>query len=153
MKYHCVRANGKAYNFLPAMEVDDSDDLDQFSDQEVLKKRIAEKIASKDRAHWIEVAKKYPNSCLSPILSLDEAAKQEHAKTNNSYIEKDDGYEPRPVPKEISALANSKKSPDDPKFGGHTSEVLKGLLSLSSTEIENLHKENVIDCTTLSAKL
>ena len=107
---------------------------------------LKELFASKTRDEWENVFKDV-ESCITPVLTPDEALENEHYKEREMFVTMDDPNRGQTLqigfPAKFSDDLNFKRSPA-PFFGQHTDEVLMDI-GLTAQELEELRKEGVID--------
>ncbi len=101
--------------------------------------------ASKTRKEWEEIFENV-DSCITPVLSPEEALENEHLRERGMITTMDDPVRGETLqlgfPARFSDELNFKRSPA-PFFGEHTNEVLKGI-GFTSEQIEELEKKGVI---------
>lgn len=109
-----------------------------------MKAKFTEVFLSKTRQEWSDVFDG-TDACVTPILSLSEAAEHPHNVATGLFVKTADGAsEPAPAPKlsrTPGTVANSKQ----PKVGEHTMEVLLEC-GYTNLQIDELEKDGVIYC-------
>jgi alpha-methylacyl-CoA racemase len=104
-----------------------------------MKTRLAEIFKTKTRAEWTAIFDG-TDACVTPVLSLDEAAAHPHMSARQVYL--DDGYlQPAPAPR-FSRTPGAVAGPP-PTPGQHTREALADW-GIPAGEIEHLVAEGVI---------
>jgi crotonobetainyl-CoA:carnitine CoA-transferase CaiB-like acyl-CoA transferase len=107
---------------------------------------LKELFASKTRDEWTEIFQNV-DSCITPVLSPEEALENEHYKARGMVSTMDDPERGETLqigfPAKFSDDLNFKRSPA-PFFGEHTDEVLT-MAGYSEEELEKLRKEGVIE--------
>ncbi|XP_028658464.1 alpha-methylacyl-CoA racemase isoform X2 [Erpetoichthys calabaricus] len=112
------------------------------SDWPQLKKIFADVIASKTQEEWCKIFDG-KDACVTPVLSLDEAASHPHNKERGSFIvDSQGGISPRPAPLLSRTPANPSLN-SDPLIGEHTVSILSEF-GYSQEDIENLMLSGVI---------
>jgi alpha-methylacyl-CoA racemase len=86
-----------------------------------LKQELARLIASETRAHWCEVLGD-SDTCVTPVLSLDEAPDAPHNRARQTFVEIDGVRQPNAAPRFSRTPAAVQGPP--PKHGGNAREVL-----------------------------
>jgi alpha-methylacyl-CoA racemase len=78
----------------------DADDMPQWDRPRwpELKRRVAERFASRTLAEWTEVFEE-AEACTSPVLRLDTAPEHRHNVARGSFVEVDGVLQPRPAPR------------------------------------------------------
>jgi alpha-methylacyl-CoA racemase len=91
-----------------------------------LRGRLAEAFATRTRAEWTEVFAG-SDACVAPVLSMAEAARDEHLAARHTFTERDGIVQPAPAPRFSRTPAELGRRPPTP--GEHTDEVLADWLS------------------------
>jgi len=116
--------------FLEKSGLADFEDLPDQMDQgewENLRTIIAEKFLEKTQAEWTKIFY-LTDACVSPVMTAEEAAENEHNKKRNSFVLDEHGqYFPHPVPR--SSTSSSPVPIVQPNVGEHTVEILSELYS------------------------
>ena len=122
-----------------------SDHLLGYEDGSRATEALKNLFAGKTRKQWEEIFDKV-ESCISPILTLEETLEDEHLKEREMFTRVDDPERGETIqlgfPAKFSDELDFMRSPA-PFFGQHTEEVLSGL-GHSQSEIEKLKEEGVI---------
>jgi len=102
-------------------------------------RRLAELFASRTRAEW-EATFAGRDACVTPVLSLAEAAVSGELRERETFVDWDGVPQPAPAPRLSASPARQR-----PRAGwcSHTSEIVAEL-GLSETEVAALRAENVI---------
>ncbi|NXG10491.1 AMACR racemase, partial [Sakesphorus luctuosus] len=112
------------------------------SDWPKMKKIFASIFAQKTQAEWYSIFDG-TDACVTPVLSLNDVALNQHNKQRSSFIKNDQGeISPRPAPllSRTPAVPSSKR---DPFVGEHTEEILLEY-GFTKQEIAKLHSDKVI---------
>nr|WP_322789940.1 CaiB/BaiF CoA-transferase family protein [Rhodococcus wratislaviensis] len=105
--------------------------------------RIAEVFAARCRDEWMTVFDG-AETCISPVLSIAEAAAHPHNMERGTFVRASDGMlQPAPVPRFLGTPAAEPAGAV--RLGAHTREVLSEL-GLSETEVDELTEQHVIRC-------
>lgn len=86
-------------------------------------------IRTKTRDEWQDVFDKRPNSCVTPVLEIDEAMRHPHHVARGGILLPDGA--PHRAPR-FSRVDSSPLPSQDISPGQHTTEILQELLSLKS---------------------
>uniref|UniRef100_A0A8D0HV18 Alpha-methylacyl-CoA racemase n=1 Tax=Sphenodon punctatus TaxID=8508 RepID=A0A8D0HV18_SPHPU len=122
-----------------------------FSDWPEMKQMFADIFSKKTQAEWCRLFNG-TNACVTPVLSVDEAALHPHNKERCSFIKNDqEEISPRPSP-HLSRTPASPSSRRDPFIGEHTEEILLEY-GFTKEEIVKLHSEKVIEFNKPKANL
>jgi alpha-methylacyl-CoA racemase len=105
-----------------------------------LRQRFAATFASRTRAEWEQVFAG-ADACVSPVLSLAEAAAHPHAQARAAFVEVGGVTQPAPAPRFGRTEAGPPAGP--PRPGADTDDVLAGL-GLSAAEVSALRSRGVI---------
>jgi alpha-methylacyl-CoA racemase len=105
------------------------------------KARFAEIFRTRTRDQWAAYFE-YTDACVTPVLSMQEAAQDRHALERQAFIEMDGITQPSPAPR-FSRTPSEARSPP-PMNGEHTREVLTEF-GCSPAEIERLQKAGAIE--------
>ncbi|RLC32615.1 MAG: CoA transferase [Deltaproteobacteria bacterium] len=118
----------------------------RYEDGSEMTEALKTLFASKSRDEWEKIFKDV-ESCITPVLTPDEALENEHYKERGMIFTMDDPDRGETLqigfPAKFSDELNFKRSPA-PFFGQHTDEVLAGI-GFTKQEIEELRNEGVID--------
>jgi len=106
----------------------------------VLRERFAAKFAGRTRAEWEQVFAG-TDACVSPVLSLAEAAAHPHARARDAFIEVGGVTQPAPAPRFGRTAAGLPSTP--PRPGVDTDDVL-AQLGLSAADVTDLRARGVI---------
>ncbi|WP_175609296.1 CaiB/BaiF CoA transferase family protein [Streptacidiphilus griseoplanus] len=101
---------------------EDAPDRDDPARWPELRTRIAERFATRTRAEWTEVFEG-TDACVSPVLSLREAAAHPHLRARGTYTEAGGRPQPAPAPRFSATPAALRRPPALP--GAHTAEVAR----------------------------
>lgn len=116
-----------------------------------LKKRFSKRFAEKTQAEWVEIFKN-TSSCVSPVLSMEEATRHPHHKERGAFVHLEDGMlVPAPSPRLSSSLGLAATGPQ-PQVGEHTKEILVEA-GYSVEEIDCLSQERVVGQRTEQSRL
>ncbi|MFH1320275.1 MAG: CaiB/BaiF CoA-transferase family protein [Bacteroidota bacterium] len=133
--------------FCEAVERDDLVSMHMVMGEESEKvfRELETLFKTKTLAKWIEHFKDV-DCCISPVLSLEEATKNEHVRARNIVITEEHPVEGNVIqfglPLKFSNFEFEVEK-HAPQHGEHTEEVLVEL-GYSTSEIEELRKENII---------
>ena len=86
--------------------------------------KFARRFAERTREEWSAVFEG-SDSCVTPVLSIDEAPGHPHNVSRGSYVQVDGGTQPAPAPRFSRSVAEAPESA--PVAGEHTDEVLAEL--------------------------
>lgn len=105
-----------------------------------LRKKLSHVLKQKTRSEWQEILETI-DSCVSPVLDLDEAPLHPHMQYRETFIKQGDEWQPAPAPR-FDRTPPSMPKPA-PAIGEHNREIL---LAFGWTEdkIEALQASNVI---------
>ncbi|XP_070599592.1 alpha-methylacyl-CoA racemase [Erythrolamprus reginae] len=121
------------------------------SDWPEMKKIFTDVFKKKSQAQWCEIFDGV-DACVTPVLTLDEAASHPHNEQRGSFLKNDqEEISPRPSP----FLSRTPATPSfkrDPSVGEHTEEVLLEY-GFSRKEISQLHSLQVIELNKLKGNL
>ncbi len=87
-----------------------------------LRARFAEAFAAGTREHWTTVFAA-SDACVTPVLSLAEAAASEHGRARGTYDVGEGGTSVAPAPRFSRTPGGVRRGPPEP--GAHTAEVLR----------------------------
>ncbi|XP_071436883.1 alpha-methylacyl-CoA racemase isoform X2 [Pithys albifrons albifrons] len=142
------------YNqFIKGLGLDSKELPDQLSisDWPEMKKKFASIFAQKTQAEWYSIFDG-TDACVTPVLSLNDVALNQHNKQRSSFIKNDQGeISPRPAP----VLSRTPAVPScnrDPFVGEHTEEILLEY-GFTKQEIAKLHSDKVIGFSKPKANL
>ncbi|XP_025954164.1 alpha-methylacyl-CoA racemase-like isoform X2 [Dromaius novaehollandiae] len=122
-----------------------------FSDWPKMKKMFASIFAQKTQTEWCSIFDG-TDACVTPVLSVDDAASHQHNKQRGSFIKNDqEEISPRPAPllSRTPAVPSFKR---DPFIGEHTEEILLEY-GFTKQEIAKLHSDKVIEFSKPKANL
>ncbi|KAJ7427837.1 Alpha-methylacyl-CoA racemase [Willisornis vidua] len=142
------------YNqFIKGLGLDSKELPDQLSisDWPEMKKKVASIFAQKTQAEWFSIFDG-TDACVTPVLSLNDVALNQHNKQRSSFIKNDQGeISPRPAPllSRTPAVPSCKR---DPFIGEHTEEILLEY-GFTKQEIAKLHSDKVIGFSKPKANL
>ncbi|XP_050184913.1 alpha-methylacyl-CoA racemase [Myiozetetes cayanensis] len=132
----------------------DSDELPvqmSVSDWPEMKKKFASIFAQKTQAEWCSIFDG-TDACVTPVLSLNDVASDQHNKQRNSFIKNDRGeISPRPAPL-LSRTPAVPLCERDPFIGEHTEEILLEN-GFTKQEIAKLHSDKIIGFSKPKANL
>ncbi|NXM04884.1 AMACR racemase, partial [Tyrannus savana] len=112
------------------------------SDWPEMKKKFASIFAQKTQAEWCSIFDG-TDACVTPVLSLNDVASDQHNKQRNSFIKNDQGeISPRPAPL-LSRTPAVPSCERDPFIGEHTEEILLEN-GFTKQEIAKLHSDKII---------
>ncbi|XP_066100366.1 alpha-methylacyl-CoA racemase isoform X1 [Saccopteryx bilineata] len=133
------------------LKSDELPDQHSMTDWPEMKKKFADVFAKKTKAEWCQIFDG-TDACVTPVLTLQEAAQHGHSKERGSFItDEKQGVSPRPAP----LLSNTPAAPSfkrDPSVGEHTEEILKEF-GFSQEEIDQLNANKIIECNKPRANL
>lgn len=116
-----------------------------------MKKLFADVFSQKTQAEWCRIFDG-TDACVTPVLSIEDAASHLHNKERGSFIKNDqEEISPRPSP----LLSRTPATPSlrrDPYIGEHTEEILLEY-GFTKEEIAKLHSDKVIEISYPKAKL
>jgi alpha-methylacyl-CoA racemase len=75
------------------MPQDDADRWPEFTDE------LARRFRTRTRDAWVELAGRYPNACVTPVLSLAEAPEHDHNVARQTFTCLDGVQQPAPAPR------------------------------------------------------
>ncbi|BFM09235.1 MAG: CoA transferase [Rhodospirillaceae bacterium] len=87
------------------------------------REKMAVLFASKPRSHWCELLSG-TDACFAPVLSLPEAAEDEHIRARECFVAGEGLLQPAPAPK---FSATQQEVGDVPRSGEHTERILRSL--------------------------
>ncbi|GAA1915571.1 CaiB/BaiF CoA transferase family protein [Streptantibioticus ferralitis] len=110
--------------FISLLELDeDAPDRDDLSRWDELRNRIAARFKTRTRQQWTEVFEGR-DACVSPVLSLREAARHPHLTARGTFTEDVDGLtQPAPAPRFSATPGSLRRPPALP--GAHTADVAR----------------------------
>ncbi len=120
---------------------DDIPPQDDPSEWESLKRRVAEIIAGRSRADWLEVFEG-ADACVTPVLSLGEAPDHPHNRERSTFVDVGGILEPGPAPRFSRTPAAAPSPPPVP--GAHD---IGGLArwGMTTSELDVLLENGVVD--------
>jgi alpha-methylacyl-CoA racemase len=107
---------------------------------EKLRGKFTALFKTKTRAEWDEILRG-SDACYAPVLTMSEAAQDEHIKARNTIIERDDVSQPAPAPRFSRTGAEVQRGA--PWAGQHTDEALADW-GFASDEIDKLRDVGAI---------
>ena len=109
-----------------------------------LKNKIAEKIRTRDRDHWVRVFENI-DACVEPVLSFAEATKSGHAQARGLLVDVP-GPEGKPITQIGLPIKFSNYSPEykwaGPCLGEDTMEIVASL-GFSDEEIQQMKSNKI----------
>jgi len=105
-----------------------------------LKHKFAETFKSRSREEWTAVFDG-TDACVSPVLSLEEAARHPHNKTRETFTRPDGILQAAPAPRFSRTAPELKRSP--PRYGEHSDAVLSEF-GFNKNEIEELKRSQAV---------
>jgi len=112
--------------------------------QDELKVKIAEKIRTRDRDHWVRVFENI-DACVEPVLSFSEATQSEHAQARGLLVDVP-GPEGKPITQIGLPIKFSDYSPEykwaGPCLGEDTMEIVASL-GFSEDEIQQMKSNKI----------
>lgn len=105
---------------------------------------LSQAFATRDRQEWLELLEKEGVPC-APVNTLGQALADPQVKAREMVVEV-----PHPREGKIRMAGNPVKTGDPdrleaaPELGGHTAEVLNGLLGYTKEQVERLCSQNII---------
>ena len=115
------------------------DQLDRDRWPEV-RRKFADVFRSRTRDEWCAIMEGH-EACFAPVLSVDEATKDPHAKAREMFVTVDGVLQPAPAPRFSRTPSHVSRPP--PESGRDTREVLAAW-GFSTTEIEDLRGHKAI---------
>lgn len=125
----------------------------QFNnDWPALRKKFASVFATKTQAEWCKIFD-HVDACVTPVLSLEEAAQYPHNVTQGTFRKKEQTglMVPRPAP-HLSRTPGTAEELNNPEVGQHTSEILSAL-GYSPEEINRLIKNGSVEQAEITSRL
>lgn len=114
----------------------------QTDDQEKQREQFKKVFLTKTRDEWVQVFQDL-DACVTPMLSVAEAAQHPHNKSKDSFLHGDIAdLQSGPAPR-LSRTPGIHKQRPLPEIGQHTVEVLTEI-GYSSSEISNLIKSGAL---------
>ncbi|XP_043831208.1 alpha-methylacyl-CoA racemase [Dromiciops gliroides] len=144
-QFYALLINGLGLNS------DELPDQLSLSDWEEMKKKFADTFAKKSQAEWCKIFDG-TDACVTPVVSLEEAALNEHNRERGTFITNEDQHvSPRPAPllSRTPAVPSTKR---DPLEGEHTEEILQEF-GFSKEEINQLTLDKIIETSKPKAHL
>jgi alpha-methylacyl-CoA racemase len=105
-----------------------------------MKARFAEIFKTRTRDEWCAIMNE-ADTCVAPVLSIDEAPAHPHARARAAFIEVDGAVQPAPAPR--FSRTPSGRPAVAVKAGAHTDELLTEA-KFSGDEIVALHAAGII---------
>uniref|UniRef100_A0A1B6IRN8 Alpha-methylacyl-CoA racemase n=1 Tax=Homalodisca liturata TaxID=320908 RepID=A0A1B6IRN8_9HEMI len=122
------------------------EDVPQFPyDFAECKRIFAEKFKEKTQHEWCQIFEGL-DACVTPVLSLSDAATHPHNVANRTFVADREVTTPNPAPKLSHTPGQSLSHLPRPRPGQHTQEVLKEA-GLPTEEIQELLRSGVVGCT------
>ncbi|XP_054281751.1 alpha-methylacyl-CoA racemase [Macrosteles quadrilineatus] len=120
-------------------------DIPQYPDNFEESMRIfTEKFKEKSLEEWIKIFEPL-DACVTPVLSLAEAADHPHNKACGSFLPSTEEVVPSPAPHLSVTPGVGASSRPRPQIGQHTRLVLREV-GISNGDIEALLREGVVKC-------
>jgi alpha-methylacyl-CoA racemase len=107
---------------------------------EKLRSRFTELFKSKTRAEWDEILRG-SDACYAPVLTMSEAASDEHIKARATIVERNGVFQPAPAPRFSRTVPEIQR--DAPWPGQHTDEALRDW-GLGDGEIAKLREAGAV---------
>lgn len=123
---------------LPAALAGVQNDRTQWPD---LRVAIAEKVAARTRAEWIELMEG-TDACFAPVLAMDEVAQHPHNRARENFVEVAGISQPAPAPRFDRTPAPPVTPP--PRPGEHTDALLADQ-GLDAAAIARLREEGIVE--------
>jgi len=130
---------------LKALEMEDY--IDRLMDpgiQDEVKEKIAQKILTETRDHWVKVFENV-DACVEPVLSFSEATKSEHAQARELLVNVP-GPDGKPITQIGLPIKFSDYSPEykwaGPSLGKDTMEIVESL-GFSDKEIQQMKSNKI----------
>ena len=130
---------------LKALEMEDY--IDRLMDpgiQDEMKEKIAQKILTETRDHWVKVFENV-DACVEPVLSFSEATKSEHAQARELLVNVP-GPDGKPITQIGLPIKFSDYSPEykwaGPSLGKDTMEIVESL-GFSDKEIQQMKSNKI----------
>jgi alpha-methylacyl-CoA racemase len=109
----------------------------------VMKERFASIFASKPRSAWEVIFNAMPESCCTPVLTLEEVAEHPHNKERGTFYQDEEGYaRANPAPRLSRTPGTASRL--EPRYAEHTAEFLQAHAGLSLAEVEALARSGAI---------
>ncbi len=105
-----------------------------------LRRRIAEAVATRPRDEWAAMFEPL-DACVSPVLSMSEAATHPHMAARGTVVEQDGVLQPAPSPRLSRTPGAISSPPASP--GAHTREALQDW-GFGPEELERLEADGVV---------
>jgi alpha-methylacyl-CoA racemase len=107
--------------FTSLLGADDLPDRDDTAVRDELRQKIAARFAGRTRQDWTETFAG-SDACVAPVLSMQEATRDEHLTARQTYVERDGVLQPAPAPRFSRTPAALGLPPPVP--GEHTATAL-----------------------------
>ena len=115
-KYVAVCALETAFfaTLLEALCIEDIDPADQYEPQKWPTHHdiLASAFRSRTRDEWGELLRRV-DACAMPVLTLGEAAEDEHARARDTYVDIDGIRQPGPAPRFSRTASEARRAPAD----------------------------------------
>ena len=110
----CALESGFFAALLDALCIDDIDPADQYDPRQWPAQRdvLARAFRSRTRDEWSELLRGV-DACATPVLTLSEAAEDEHARARNTYVDIDGILQPGPAPRFSRTASKARPAPPD----------------------------------------
>ncbi|XP_004848706.1 alpha-methylacyl-CoA racemase isoform X2 [Heterocephalus glaber] len=116
-----------------------------------MKKKFADVFVKKTKAEWCQVFDG-TDACVTPVLTLEEAAHHDHSRERGSFLtDEDQLLSPRPAPL-LSRTPAVPFAQRDPFVGEHTEEILKNF-GFNQKEIDELYSKGIIESSKTKCSL
>ncbi|CAL8121982.1 unnamed protein product [Orchesella dallaii] len=127
--------------------------IEQFSDFEEGKKKIAKKFSERTQAEWSSIFDKL-DACVTPVLDIDEAPEQEPNVSRKSFTKSSTtgNWEPEPAPKLSRTPGQTALVKRCPGIGEHTVEILNEI-GYNSGSIKELIASEIVTAPEAKSKL
>ncbi|CAL1684239.1 unnamed protein product [Lasius platythorax] len=136
--YMCVGALEPQFYeiFMEKLGLSSEDEIPQYESFEENRRKIAEIFKKKTQAEWCAIFDG-TDACVTPMLSLKDAASHSHNKQRQAFTIVEDDVIPNPAPRLSHTPGISRATCRNPQPGEDTVEILTEL-KLQSKEIDNL---------------
>ncbi|KAM6222204.1 alpha-methylacyl-CoA racemase [Rhynchocyon petersi] len=114
-----------------------------MADWPEMRKKFAAVFAKKTKAEWCQIFEG-TDACVTPVLTLEEAAHYKHHQERGSFIrDEEQGLSPRPTPLLLRTPARPSLQ-RDPLVGEHTREILREF-GYSKEEIDEFISAKIVE--------
>ncbi|XP_064607745.1 alpha-methylacyl-CoA racemase-like [Liolophura sinensis] len=121
----------------------DPSEYHQFTNPEELKEKFTEVFSTKTRDEWTKIFDG-TDSCVTPVLEMDEATSHPHNVANGTFLSSASGAkEPGPAPS-LLRTPSVRRSLPLPAIGQHTREILVEL-GYQSDDISSMLADGVVE--------